>query len=83
MNILRSADECLKSSAYLQEVLSDPEWSASGDPAKTPFTKAFGVDVPIWEWFESPTNSARLRRFGAAMTGLTSATYAGAIQEGQ
>ena len=77
-----SADECLKSAGYLQEVLSDPSWSASGDPAKTPFTRAFKIDIPIWEWMEQPNNSLRLRRFGAAMTSLAHATLPGAIKAG-
>ncbi|KAI0826305.1 O-methyltransferase [Irpex lacteus] len=77
-----STDEVMKGAGYLQEVISDPIWSASGDPAKTPFAKAFNVDVPMWEWFESPANSTRLRRFGAAMGSLTHTATVGALTAG-
>ncbi len=73
----------MKGAGYLQEVISDPIWSASGDPAKTPFAKAFNVDVPMWEWFESPANSTRLRRFGAAMGSLTHTATVGALTAGE
>lgn len=75
-------DEVLKATGYLQEVLADPSWTASGDPAKTSLQKAFNMNVPYWEWLEAPGNSSRRRRFAAGMTGLSNATYSSAILEG-
>ncbi|KAI0341312.1 O-methyltransferase [Trametopsis cervina] len=79
---VHSSDEVLKSAAYLQEVLSDPELTSSGEPTKASFNKAFKTDLMFWEWFDLPENAANLRRFGNAMTGLTNSTPASAILEG-
>jgi hypothetical protein len=73
----------MKSTAYLQETISDPSWTHSGDPAKTAFQKAFNTHLPFWEWAEFPENELRLRRFGNAMAGLTNASPPRAVLEGK
>ncbi|KAI0695021.1 O-methyltransferase [Cytidiella melzeri] len=80
--VAHSTDECMKSTGYLQEAISDPSWSTSGEPTQTSMQKAFNTNAPFWEWAELPENSLRLRRFGNAMTGLNSATPPRALIDG-
>jgi hypothetical protein len=73
----------MKSAAYLQEAVSDPSWTHSGDPANAALQKAFNTDLPLWQWAELPENAWRLRRFGSAMAGLTNISSPGAVLEGK
>ncbi|KAL6306901.1 S-adenosyl-L-methionine-dependent methyltransferase [Sparassis latifolia] len=47
-----------------------------------PFNLAFSTPVPFFEWLERQDNAARLRRFGAAMTGTGSWEVPGAVLTG-
>ncbi|KAI0341313.1 O-methyltransferase [Trametopsis cervina] len=77
-----SGDEGLKSTGYLQEVLSDPEFTSSGEPTKTAFNKAYKTDLTFWEWADLPENAAILRRTGNAMTSLTNFNSASGVLDG-
>ncbi|KAF9471449.1 S-adenosyl-L-methionine-dependent methyltransferase [Pholiota conissans] len=57
-------DDQLKSSAYLLEAFTDPNYAKNEDPSHTAFNKAFQTDLPIFTWFEQPGNESRLQRFG-------------------
>ncbi|EPQ59057.1 S-adenosyl-L-methionine-dependent methyltransferase [Gloeophyllum trabeum ATCC 11539] len=75
-------DESLKSSAFLVEVMKDPETAKSGEPNCTPFNRAFGTDLPGFAWFERPENRAKLVRFGIGMEGARNMAKPGNIYEG-
>ncbi|GBE83628.1 4-O-methyltransferase 1 [Sparassis crispa] len=47
-----------------------------------PFNLAFSTPAPFFEWLERQDNAARLRRFGAAMTGTGSWEVPGAVLTG-
>lgn len=71
-----------KSSAYLNEALSDPDTGDSEDVVHTPFNRAFNVDTPFWDWLEVPEQESRLKRFGLAMRGVQTLQPADAILSG-
>lgn len=51
--------------------MSDPLTANSVEVTNTAFNRAFKVDVPLWSFYEQPEQSHRLKRFGAAMQGVT------------
>ncbi|KAA1478069.1 S-adenosyl-L-methionine-dependent methyltransferase [Dentipellis sp. KUC8613] len=63
-------DEAFKASAYAWETLSDPRTSHSGDPAAAPFSRAFGTNDTVWEFYGRPEEKYRQRRFDTAMQGV-------------
>ena len=50
--------------------MTDPKTAFSDKATHSPFHRAFGHDLPTYEWYELPEQDYRRRRFGAAMTGL-------------
>ncbi|KAJ3793617.1 S-adenosyl-L-methionine-dependent methyltransferase [Lentinula aff. detonsa] len=64
-------DEVAKSSAYGYETIKDPITGPSREPHHTPLNRAFGTTLPTYDWYELPENAYRLRRFGAAMKGMS------------
>ncbi|KAA1478056.1 S-adenosyl-L-methionine-dependent methyltransferase [Dentipellis sp. KUC8613] len=72
-------DEPFKASAYAWESLADPETGHSGDPSKSPFTRAFRTTESIWQFLERPEEQFRRRRFDAAMRGTQALQPADAI----
>jgi hypothetical protein len=72
----------MKSGVYLADNLLDPKTAASQEVLDCVFSRAFGRE-PIFEFFEKPGNEYRLRRFGAAMHGLSSALSSGALLTGK
>ncbi|KAI0318073.1 S-adenosyl-L-methionine-dependent methyltransferase [Amylostereum chailletii] len=75
-------DEAFKASAHLGDVLLDPKTAKSDEPNETALNKAFGTTIPVWEWFEDPSNAARLMRFGITMEGSKQAAPPDAILHG-
>lgn len=69
-----SADEGLKSAAFMVENTIDPTTSFSQDPSTSPLARAFNTNVGFFEWLDQPGNERRLRRFGAAMQSGNSLT---------
>ncbi|KAF5380106.1 hypothetical protein D9615_006249 [Tricholomella constricta] len=59
-----------KFSSQLLENLKDPKTARSDEPIHAPFNRAFNVDTPLWEWFETPEQSYRRRRFAIGMHGI-------------
>ena len=76
-------DEAFKASAQLAETLFDPKLGKSEEPNETALNKAFGTEVPVWEWFEQPSNASRLLRFGITMEGSKQAAPPDAILHGE
>lgn len=75
--ISHAADDILRGSGHLSDVLQDPKTSHSYAPADAASPRAWqgeggGEPVPTWEYFGRPGNEARLMRFGAAMRGVGS-----------
>ncbi|KAF8953241.1 O-methyltransferase [Flammula alnicola] len=62
-------DEVVKSSAYLYEALTDPNFSKKEDPSHTPFNLAYKTDLPVFMWLGEKGNENRLKRFGIAFEG--------------
>ncbi|EMD35487.1 hypothetical protein CERSUDRAFT_116232 [Gelatoporia subvermispora B] len=58
-----------KSAVYLTETLTDPRTARSESHTDTAFNRAFGTELPYYEWLHRPENRARGKRFDAAMTG--------------
>ncbi|KLO07400.1 S-adenosyl-L-methionine-dependent methyltransferase [Schizopora paradoxa] len=59
-----------KSSAYLYETLSDPDFAFSNEPNRASFNKGFNTNKTLWEFYEDPAQSARLHRFNTGMQAL-------------
>jgi hypothetical protein len=51
--------------------LVDTKTASSQELIDTPFNRAFGTRLQMWDWYELPENAKRHRRFGAAMRGTT------------
>lgn len=69
-SLSRSLSDVHKCSSYLQENMTDPSTSHADGATRAPFQRAFGVDVPFYEWMETPGRESRLHRFGLAMLGV-------------
>lgn len=59
-----------KSGVYLEEALADPVTGDSGEVTHTAFNRAFNTDSSLWDWYETPENEHRHKRFGMAMRGV-------------
>ncbi|KAJ3864280.1 S-adenosyl-L-methionine-dependent methyltransferase [Lentinula novae-zelandiae] len=57
-------DECLKASVSIVPWLKD-----KSTQFPSPFNMSIGSSISLFEWFEAPENTRRLRRATAAMTG--------------
>jgi hypothetical protein len=68
----------MKAGVYLTDNLMDPKTAASQEALDAVFSRAFGR-VPCFEFLEKPGNEYRLRRFGAAMHGVSSAVASDAL----
>jgi hypothetical protein len=68
----------MNAAVYLTDNLMDPKTASSQEALDAPFNQAFGR-VPVFEFFEKPGNEYRLRRFGAAMHGVSSAAASDAL----
>ena len=62
---MSSTDDCMKSSAYMAEAVTEPEYALSDGPNKTAFNIAFDTSLSIFEWYEQPDNEERRRTFQA------------------
>lgn len=67
------ADEVMKASSYLSEAFLDPKLSVAIEPTETPWNRAFGTNMSLFEWFnqDDSENAARSQRFVVAMAGTT------------
>ncbi|KAG6898617.1 hypothetical protein C0993_005644 [Termitomyces sp. T159_Od127] len=65
-----SVGDGAKSSSQLLENIKDPATDCSSEPNHAPFNRAFGVDIPIWLWYETQEQKYRRRRFAIAMRGV-------------
>ncbi|KAG6875041.1 hypothetical protein C0992_005418 [Termitomyces sp. T32_za158] len=65
-----SIGDSAKFSSQLLENLKDPITGRSHEPNHAPFNRAFGVDIPVWPWFETQEQTYRRRRFAIAMHGI-------------
>ena len=72
----------MKAGVYMADNLLDPKTATSQEVLDAPFSRAFGRES-IFEFFEKPGNEYRLRRFGAAMHGISSALPSGALLAGK
>jgi hypothetical protein len=63
-------------------VLSDPEWSNSGEPTQTALNKAFNTTLSAFEWNALPENAYRRKLFGIGMTGVQNIAPPDAILKG-
>ena len=68
----------MKASSFMADNILDPKTATSQELLDAPFSRAFGRE-PLFEFLEKPGNEYRLRRFGAAMHGVTSAIPPGAL----
>ncbi|KAG6878243.1 hypothetical protein C0992_008375, partial [Termitomyces sp. T32_za158] len=59
-----------KFSSQLLENMKDPITGPSNEPNHAPFNRAFGVDVPLWLWYETKEQKYRRRRFAISMRGI-------------
>jgi hypothetical protein len=64
----RSADECMKGSAFMVEHMLDITAASSQDPSICPLTRAFNTNLNCFQWIEKPENVKRMRRGKMAMT---------------
>lgn len=69
LTLFYSADEGMKSSAYMPETLFDPKYTNSDEPNEVAFNLAYSTNLTTFAWFELPENAYILRRFGLAMNG--------------
>ncbi|KLO13130.1 O-methyltransferase [Schizopora paradoxa] len=67
--VVHFSDECLKSSAFFYEAMTDPKLAFSGEANHSGFSRAFNTEKSYWEFSEQPDQLARRRRFGVAMSG--------------
>jgi hypothetical protein len=63
-----SADESLKSCAFMLDHMTDLARASSQDQLVSPWTHAFNKKLDCFGFYELPENEKRLRRFGPAMT---------------
>ncbi|KAF8069068.1 S-adenosyl-L-methionine-dependent methyltransferase [Lyophyllum atratum] len=61
-------DEPFKGSAFAWETLADPATAKSGDPAASPFARAFGNNETLWQLHAR--DEIRARRFNTGMDGM-------------
>ena len=78
-----SLDEIHKAGTHLYEAISDPETGHSGEVTHTSFNRAFNTELPVWEWYETPEQEHRRKRFGLAMRGVAAFQPPDAILSGQ
>ncbi|KAI0739310.1 S-adenosyl-L-methionine-dependent methyltransferase [Irpex lacteus] len=77
------ADEGLKGSGYIADVLKDPKFAHSDEPTETAFNSALKTDLPLFDWLELPENAYRRRRFGNAMEGARSVVPPDGVIKGE
>ncbi|KAG5651603.1 hypothetical protein H0H81_008095 [Sphagnurus paluster] len=65
-----NSGDLAKSSAYLLENLRDPKTSHSSAKNHAPLNRAFNMETSMWEWYETPEQEYRRRRFAIAMRGI-------------
>ncbi|KAG6895118.1 hypothetical protein C0992_003090 [Termitomyces sp. T32_za158] len=65
-----SVSDGAKLSSQVLETIKDPVTGPSHEPNHAPFNRAFGVDDPLWVWYESQEQQYRRRRFAIAMHGI-------------
>jgi hypothetical protein len=72
----------LKAVVHLEDHLLNPKTSVSQEPLDGPFSQAFGRQL-FFDFLENPENEFRLRRFGAAMRGGSTAVGFGSLLTGK
>jgi len=60
-------DEMFKGSSSMADQLRDPATALSEEPTETPFNRALGTTLSMFDWLETPNNELRRERFGKAM----------------
>ncbi|KAH8111798.1 S-adenosyl-L-methionine-dependent methyltransferase [Phellopilus nigrolimitatus] len=63
------ADERMKASVYMQDVLTDPETAFSGEVIHAGFQKGAGTTLSQWDYYGTPEGRYRGERFAVAMSG--------------
>jgi len=71
----------MKAGVHMTDNLMDPSTTASQEVDHSVFNRAF--EMPLFEFLEKPGNEYRLRRFGAAMHGMSVAFSTGALLTGK
>jgi len=56
----------MKTSGYMAEAVTEPEYALSGGPTKTAFNIAFNTNLGVFQWFGLPENEERRRTFETA-----------------
>ncbi|KAG6811496.1 hypothetical protein H0H92_007144 [Tricholoma furcatifolium] len=59
-----------KFSCHLLDNLRDPKTAFSHEVTQTPFNRAIGKDIPLWDWYNLPEETYRRQRFAIAMRGI-------------
>jgi len=68
--VMHQWDEVAKSVSYLWENLSDPATADSYEVKETAFNRGLSTDLTYWEYFDTPEQAYRLKRFGCGMRGV-------------
>ncbi|KAI5117485.1 hypothetical protein M0805_009548 [Coniferiporia weirii] len=76
------ADEAIKSSVCMKDVLTNPDTAFSEEVNETGFQKFFGTNLSYWEYCETPEGQHRRERFSVAMSGSEKLQPPGAILSG-
>ena len=71
-----------KTTAYLYEAITDPDFALSGSQDHCAFQKAFGTSKTAWDFLEEPSEAARQSRFSIAMEGTARLEPSGIVVKG-
>ncbi|KXN91143.1 Sterigmatocystin 8-O-methyltransferase [Leucoagaricus sp. SymC.cos] len=74
-------DECFKAASILSDTLNDPTVTSSNNPKDSPFSRHFGIDGTLFDYYagSSPEQIERAKYFGPGMMGWGSAIEADAV----
>lgn len=77
-----TADEVMKASAYMTDVMFAPEMGKSEAPEDAPLQTAFRTKKTLWAWLDEPGNEYRLKRLNVAQAGTNNLDPTNAILMG-
>ncbi|GAA6008220.1 hypothetical protein JCM10207_000043 [Rhodosporidiobolus poonsookiae] len=80
--IAHCADDAMKCSSYLADTLFDEKTADSYAPAEGACSRAFNINVPIWEYWAQPGMEQYMVRFGSAMLGANVVQGGGSLLDG-
>ncbi|KZV60678.1 S-adenosyl-L-methionine-dependent methyltransferase [Peniophora sp. CONT] len=76
------SDEAMKSLSYLTEAIFDPVSGHANNFRDIAFNRALKTPLSVWEFFDTPEQEYRLRRFGMTMEGTKNMSPPLAIVDG-